>query len=501
MAVSSSLLIRCDASIAMGTGHAMRCLALAQAWHDAGGKVTFAMAEATPSIEARLRIEGAEVVRLPGLAGSAEDSARTCELARQKKAEWVVVDGYKFGSAYQSVIREPGLKVLFIDDNGAASPYAADLVLNQNLDAREDIYRERAAHTRLLLGPRYILMRREFAFWRKRSFEIAPRARRILVTMGGSDPDNVTERILKILLREPDLELTVVVGGSNPHLTKIEQLIEEANCPIRLLKDVSNMPALMVWADLVIAGAGTTSWELCMMGSPAALCVLAPNQERIAGELARLCAAVNLGYVGKIDVSKTGDVLCQLLKSQAKREKMSARGREIVDGRGAERVVAFLWGDPTLRRSIDSDCRNFWEWRNDPRSPNETFGNEPIAWERYMEWFRARLADPQSILYTAVNRQSDPMGMVHCQLDGTHALLSINLGAAFRGKGNGRKVLSLAIEELFRISSIKSIDVFVRLSNRPSIRLFEGAGFRKAGIETVLGDQAIRYVLDRNVGI
>jgi RimJ/RimL family protein N-acetyltransferase len=118
-----------------------------------------------------------------------------------------------------------------------------------------------------------------------------------------------------------------------------------------------------------------------------------------------------------------------------------------------------------------------------------------------MEWFRARLADSQSILYTAVNRRGDSVGMVHCQLDGTHAVLSINLGSAFRGKGNGRKVLLLAIEELFRTSSVRAIDAFVRTSNHPSIRLFEGAGFRKAGVETVLGDQAIRYVLDKSVGM
>ena len=500
MTASSTLLIRCDASVAMGTGHAMRCLALAQAWQDAGGDVTFAMVEATPSVEVRLRVGGAEVVRLPGLAGGAEDSSKTCDLARDKKAEWVVVDGYQFGSTYQLALQEAGLKVLFIDDNGAAPPYSADLVLNQNLHAREDLYRERATHTRLLLGPRYILMRREFAFWRKRNFEIASGARRILVTMGGSDPDNVSEQILKMLLTEPDLELTVVAGGSNPHLTRIEQLIEGTNCPIRLLKDVSDMPALMVWADLVIASAGTTSWELCMMGSPSALCVLAPNQEGIAGELARLGAAVNLGYVYKVPAHKTGAALRELLKSQTKREKMSARGREIVDGRGAERVVTFLWGDPILRRTIESDCRNFWEWRNDPAPHNGSLGNEPIAWERYMEWFRARLADPQSILYTAVNRRGDPMGMVHCQLDGARAVLSINLGGVFRGKGNGRKILLHAIEELFRISNIKAIDAFVRMPNRPSIRLFEGAGFRKAGVETVLGDQAIRYVLHRNIG-
>jgi UDP-2,4-diacetamido-2,4,6-trideoxy-beta-L-altropyranose hydrolase len=526
MTVPRTLLIRCDASIAMGTGHAMRCLALAQAWQDAGGKVTFAMADATPSIETRVRMEGADVVRLPGLPGTMEDSAQMCDLAHKVKAEWAVVDGYQFDSAYQSAVRDAGLKLLLIDDHGAAPPYSADLVLNQNVHAKEDLYRERAPDTRLLLGPRYILLRREFAFWRKRTFEIAPRARRILVSMGGSDPENVTEQILKILLSESDLELTVVVGGSSPHLANIERLVGEANCPVRLLKDVSDMPALMVWADLVVAGAGTTSWELCMMGSPAALCVLAPNQEKIAGELARLGAAVNLGRAGRISAHKMGKVLCDLLPTPARREKMSARGRELVDGRGAERVLAFLWGDLVLRRTIESDCRPCWEWRNDPAayvvsreevvepqvSPRArnvgkpavdavSFPREAVAWERYMEWFRARLADPQSILYTAMNRRGDPMGMVHCQLDGTRAVLSINVGSAFRGKGNGRKIVLLTIEELFRTSGIRTIDAFVRISNRPSIRLFERAGFRKVGIETVLGEQAIRYVLHKSVGM
>jgi RimJ/RimL family protein N-acetyltransferase len=317
--------------------------------------------------------------------------------------------------------------------------------------------------------------------------------------MGGSDPDNVTEQILRVLLAEPNLELTVVVGGSNPHLQNVEQLVESANCSIRLLKDVSDMAALMVWADLAVAGAGTTSWEMCMLGLPAALCVLAPNQEKIASELARLGAAVDLGYAGGSQPDATGNVLCELLRSRAKRSEMSARGREIVDGLGTERVLAFLWGDPVLRRTIDSDCRSFWEWTNDRGADSVSLAREPVSWERHIEWFRARLTDPRSTLYTAVNRQGHPMGMVRYQLDGRHAVLSIVLGAAYRGKGNGRKMLFLATEELFRSSGVAAIHAFVKPSNKASVQLFESAGFRKAGIETVHGDQAIRYLLDKSV--
>jgi UDP-2,4-diacetamido-2,4,6-trideoxy-beta-L-altropyranose hydrolase len=171
----------------------------------------------------------------------------------------------------------------------------------------------------------------------------------------------------------------------------------------------------------------------------------------------------------------------------------------LVDGRGAERVVAFLWEDPILRRSVDTDCRFFWEWANDPGARAVHFVKDPIPWERHMEWFRARMADPKSILYTAVNRTREPIGMVRYQLDGARATLSISVGAAFRGRGNGRKLLFLATQELFEASGVASIDAFVRTENQPSIRLFEGAGFRNVGLETVGGEKAIHYVLDRGV--
>ena len=94
-----TLLIRADSNVAMGTGHAMRCLALAQAWQDAGGKTVMAMAEATPATEDKLRREDVEVVRLDVAGGAEDDAIRTASLAEQRQAAWVTVDGYQFDSA------------------------------------------------------------------------------------------------------------------------------------------------------------------------------------------------------------------------------------------------------------------------------------------------------------------------------------------------------------------------------------------------------------------
>ena len=71
------LLIRADASVAMGTGHVMRMIALAQAWQQSGGNSSFVCAEITPTLEERIRDEDFGVENITTAPGSREDLAAT----------------------------------------------------------------------------------------------------------------------------------------------------------------------------------------------------------------------------------------------------------------------------------------------------------------------------------------------------------------------------------------------------------------------------------------
>src|SRR6478735_1361146 len=180
----STLIIRADASIAMGTGHVMRCLALAQAWQDQGGQCIFAMAETTAALKQRLRAEKFEVFVIGSPPASEQDVARLLELGVSHRASWVVVDGYQFNVSYQRAIKAAGLKVLVVDDGGHCRDYCADLVLDQGFDSREEQYRNREAYTRLMLGTRYVMLRREFRAWRNWKRATPPIAKRLLITIG-----------------------------------------------------------------------------------------------------------------------------------------------------------------------------------------------------------------------------------------------------------------------------------------------------------------------------
>jgi UDP-2,4-diacetamido-2,4,6-trideoxy-beta-L-altropyranose hydrolase len=481
----------------MGTGHVMRCLALAQAWQDAGGKPVFAMAGFTLAIVKRIKEEGIEVEHLAAVTGAAEDAHETVQLASRKNANWIIVDGYQFGPDYQRAIKAAGFKLLFIDDYAHAAPYSADLVLNQNLQANRDLYSKRDPSTQLLLGPRYAMLRREFRPWRSWRREIPAVGRKILVTMGGSDPDNSTAKVIEAIasLGGLDLETTVLVGGSNPHLRDVEALINHES--MRLITDTTCVPDLMTWADVAITGAGTTFWEMCFLGLPGILLVLAENQQGVAAVAEKMGIARNLGKGSEVSASFLAEKLIQLLRSSDTRRSQSEKGRDLIDGRGAGRVFAFL-SDLELRHTVDSDCEVFWEWASDPEARTASFHNETISWEQHTKWFRAKMKDPKAILYTATSGSRLPLGQVRYQIDGRRAVLSISLGARFRGCGLGQKVLAVAVEKFLQESDVEFIDAYVKPENVPSMSLFVGAGFRKLPSKQIEGQEAIHFVLKRN---
>lgn len=340
-----TLLVRADASVDVGAGHVMRCVALAQAWQDAGGKAVFAMVEPLPSVRERLLSEGIEVVPLEGRAGSPDDARCTVELAERRDAAWVVVDGYHFRADYQRALKAEGVQVLFVDDDGSSEHYAADVVLNQNAYAAESSYPHREPYTRLLLGLRYVLLRREFGRWRDWKREIPILGRNVLITMGATDPDNITSQALEALreTRVEGMEAIVVVGGNNPHHELLERLAAECPGSVRLLRDPANMPELMAWADLALIVAGGTLWESLSMGCSVLSYARNPVQAEIISRLNDDGIVRALGYPQERNQMRTAIALEELANSQEQRARFSRLARERVESGGAQRVFEVLF--------------------------------------------------------------------------------------------------------------------------------------------------------------
>lgn len=477
------LLLRADANVHTGIGHVMRCLALAQAWQDAGGQVTFATAEITDSLAARLASEGMALRAIAAPLGSRGDAHLTAELAVQLGAAWVVLDGYYFGADYEGRLRERVPRLLAIDDEGHAGRHVADLILDQNLAARATSYVARPAASECLLGPDFALLRRDFRVARVSSRVTAALGRKLLLTMGGTDPAAATETLLDVL--EPvahEFELEVVTGTANPRAAALAERLGWWPSVTRLVLD-ADMPKRLAWADLAISAAGTTCWELACLGVPALLVSVADNQRPNASAMAAHGAALDLGDVATLDGEALVEALFALAHETERRRLMAERGRALVDGQGARRVVTAMLARDSLRlrKATAEDAQRLFDWANDPVTRAMSFRSESIPWEDHRRWLAAVLADQDRLLLIAEWRVDGvwrPCGQLRLDAGG---LVSLGFDPAWRGRGLAAPTLrrALTLPEVAAFGPLYT--AFIRPENAASQRAFRQAGFRHAG--------------------
>lgn len=493
------LLFRADADHKIGTGHVMRLLALAQAWKAKGGGSIFILASSQSGIEERLKKEGMEVMVLNQKAGSLEDAAKTAEEAKSRKAAWIVLDGYHFDQAYQKKIQSQGIKLLYVDDEANREPYIADLLLNQNLYARSELYRFSGISDRLLLGNRYTLLRQEFlkeGQGRVRSGKV----KNLLMTLGGSDPENVTFKCLQALeMIKPQCKVTVVLGVCNPRKDEVMKSIRHTVLKIEVLESAANMPALMKDSDAAFAAAGSTSWELCFMGVPSLYVAVAENQIPLAASLQEQGAGVNLGWHAKLTVSELASSLRSFLEDEPLRKKISEKALALFDGKGAERVLAAIRASSIqFRSAAEGDCEQIWKWANHPDVRRVSFSTKEIPWKDHVKWFQSKKLDPRTKIWIAESEDHTPLGELRCDRENDAATLSIIVDPQHQKKGYGTAMICKAVKELFQDTSIKTLQAYVKPVNEASARAFQKAGFENQGQTMIQGSKASYFLLRRS---
>lgn len=338
----TAVLFRADANSRRATGHVMRCLAFAEALREAGQDCHFACAALTGSLRARLADAGFSVHDIAAAPGGAEDASATLDAAGAVAARGLVVDGYHFDASYRARLRGEARRVLAFDDIAVAGQLHADIVVNASSGAAALPYGRIAPGAKLLLGPDYAVLRRDI---RDRIPEPAPaigQRTAILVSFGGADPLALTGPCMAALARNLDrgCTLDVVVGGGDRLGDDLERAASGFDGRVNVHRDSRDMGALMNRAGMAVSAGGTTVNELAALGVPFVLAITADNQAAAAGESAAagFCQVVD-ACAGDAVLSIVQSAL-ELWRNPARRVVMGERGREIVDGRGADRVCA-----------------------------------------------------------------------------------------------------------------------------------------------------------------
>jgi len=353
-----NVVIRTDASTALGSGHVMRCMTLAEELSGRGATVIFVCRMGDGHMNDS--IAGRGFVVLPLAAGAEleistrgalndalwqEDAAQTQAAlkATGRTPDWLVVDHYALDRRWEGVLRSVARRIMVIDDL-ANRPHDCDLLLDQNIPnpLHGRYARFLPSDTRSLLGTEYALVRPEFA--RHRTCALARRngqLQRVLVSMGGTDPANDTAAALKGLARRAaaGVALDVVIGAGNPHRQAIRSLCDDM-ATAELHIQTSRMAELMTRADLAITAGGSTTWERCVLGMPAIVTIQSADQAPIAEAVQRAGGQCVLGWSKDVAAQDYDRAFHALTADELMR--MSKASATLCDGRGAERVATHL---------------------------------------------------------------------------------------------------------------------------------------------------------------
>lgn len=356
-------IFRADASLRIGNGHVMRCLALADVLRDAGAECRFVCRDHPGHLGRRIEQEKHRLVLLAGseaapsamqneLAHAAwlgctqgEDAEQTIAALGGDRADWLIVDHYALDERWERSLRPHAARILAIDDL-ADRRHDCDVLLDQNLGrVAEDYDGLVPAQAQRLAGPRFALLRPEFSRWRDRSLERRrePALRRLLVSMGGVDASNATAEVLRALAAcglPEGAAATVVMGENAPWLAQVRALAAGMPFPCEVRSNVQEMAQLMADSDLAIGAGGSTSWERACLGLPAIVVVQAHNQRAGAEALARLCAASVIDSIE--DIGARLPTLLDDFRDGERLPTMSMAARGVVDGLGTTRVVEEL---------------------------------------------------------------------------------------------------------------------------------------------------------------
>lgn len=338
--------IRADANEEIGTGHVMRCLSIAEAFRHRGEEVTFIIADE----RSRSMIEehGFSVICLNSMWNDLEkEIASMVQVIKARGISSLLIDSYFVTETY---LKEIGkyTKLVYIDDLNQFL-YPVDLLVNYNIYAGEleyeKRYREAGLDTKILLGCRYVPLREEFS---RIDRKINETVSRVLITSGGTDPYDAVGGILESFAEKSWFgvaEFQVILGRFNRNREKLEERWGDYKNVV-LLRNVKNMAEHMTQCDMAVTAGGVTTYELCATGIPSVMYTLADNQLDIAHTVSRLGI---IPWVGDIREDRQqclkaiGEQTEQLRNSLSMRRKLSEKMREMVDGKGCERLVDIIW--------------------------------------------------------------------------------------------------------------------------------------------------------------
>ncbi|MBU1862877.1 MAG: UDP-2,4-diacetamido-2,4,6-trideoxy-beta-L-altropyranose hydrolase [Candidatus Omnitrophica bacterium] len=326
MKLEKKIVLRCDGGVQIGWGHIMRCLHLSQ-WLKGKHKLYYVINQ-DAAISEFIKKKGFPVFEISERQDEAKYEEKVLNTILALEPHMVINDICNTTSTYMQTFKSKNIKMVNFDDT-SNNAKMAQVVVDANRKEKEG----------KCFGPSFIVLSSLYAKLSKKVRTIRKKVRTIVVTLGGSDPNNLTEKTLRALEKKvpKHIEIQVILGSSYQFKQCLEKWTYVEN--IVFFENVNDVSVFLLNADIAVVGGGITMYESLCVGTPTVVLSQNKAQAKNARRMERKSTVINLGDGGKISEKKIIRKVTALIDSFDERKKLSSRAKQAIDGKGIFRVL------------------------------------------------------------------------------------------------------------------------------------------------------------------
>jgi len=328
---------RCISDPSKGFGNFKRCLSIAESLKEKSYNITFFINKNNSAIN-ELKKRNLNYFLIDSKMSLIQEVDFIYKIMLKNNSNYLIIDMREYGEKYSKKISYFDVTTILIDDAWCKSVYS-DIIINGTMIKKYYEYKIKNKNAKIFTGPKYNIIQTEFRKQRKKLSDIHEKTTYdITISMGGSDPHNISKKVLSAIYKIPNIRICLILGPfyniSNLDFFKILS-------SIKIIKNSKNIWKIFQNSDLVISSGGTSLFELSVIGTPTIVITSSHHQIPYAKIFSSRGSVLYLGYWSQIKQSQIKASIQNILKNTELRKQMHSASK-ILDGKGLERVIKIL---------------------------------------------------------------------------------------------------------------------------------------------------------------
>lgn len=337
-AIRGPILFRCDGTTEHGWEPFYQCLSLAAALQRRRRGTHFFSYLDPLSLATVVNRGNNDWVPAEQPLGTPGDLEATLRQVRRLNASAVVTAGTGLSPEYVAALRETGALVLVFDST-AGMKFPADLVVNPLLAPSKRAYSvEPGCQT--LLGRRFALCRGVFRRQRTIRATEPPQPYRALVAFGDDDlTGQALRRTRELLEIERIAKVSVAVRTHHAQYEELKQLASDSGGRVEVITESKELMTRLVRVHFALTSGDGWALELCVVGIPQLVMSQTTRHGLNGKRMDEEGLATFLGSAADVTFDQLKEGVDLLLDDEMERKGMTRCGRNLIDGRGPDRIV------------------------------------------------------------------------------------------------------------------------------------------------------------------